>query len=70
MPQDLIGCWNQRKLKALNPCVVVFANEQPSAERRIDFAAFFLLFYGLIHHDVVGTYALICAIKGAISYIS
>ena len=27
MPQDLIGCWNQRKLKALIPRVVVFAND-------------------------------------------
>ena len=60
MPQDLIGCWNQRKLKALIPRVVVFANDQPSAERRIDFAVFFLLlFYGLI----VGKYALICAME-------
>ena len=45
MPQDLIGCWNQRKLKALIPCVVVFVNEQPSAERRIDFAAFFIVLW-------------------------
>ena len=61
MPQDLIGCWNQRKLKALIPRVVVFANDQPSAERRIDFAGLFslLLFYGLI----VGKYALICAME-------
>ena len=45
MPQDLIGCWNQRKLKALIPCVVVFANDQPSAERRIDFAVFFIVLW-------------------------
>ena len=43
MPQDLIGCWNQRKLKELIPCMVVFANDQPWAERRIDFAVFFVL---------------------------
>ena len=45
MPQDLIGCWNQRKLKALIPRVVVFANDQPSAERRIDFAVFFIVLW-------------------------
>ena len=45
MPQDLIGCWNQRKLKALILCVVVFANDQPSAERRIDFAVFFIVLW-------------------------
>ena len=35
MPQDLIGCWNQRKLKALIPRVVLFT--------RIDIAVFFVL---------------------------
>ena len=45
MPQDLIGCWNQRKLKALILRVVVFANDQPSAERRIDFAVFFIVLW-------------------------
>ena len=45
MSQDLIGCWNQRKLKALIPRVVVFANDQPSAERRIDFAVFFIVLW-------------------------
>ena len=45
MPQDLIGCWNQRKLKALIPRVVVFANDQPLAERRIDFAVFFIVLW-------------------------
>ena len=59
MPHDLIGCWNQRKLKALIPRVVVFVNDSPSAERRIDFAVFFLLFYGLM----VGKYALTCAME-------
>ena len=44
MPQDLIGCWNKRKLKTLIPLVVVFADDQPSAERRIDFAVFFYCF--------------------------
>ena len=39
MPQDLIGCFYQRKLKALIPRVVVFANDQPSAEKRIDFVS-------------------------------
>ena len=42
MPQDLIGCWNQRKLKALIHRVVDFTNDRPSAERRIDFAVLFL----------------------------
>ena len=45
MPQDLIGCWNQRKLKALISRVVVFENDQPSAERRIDFAVFFVVLW-------------------------
>ena len=45
MPQDLIGCWNQRKLKALILRVVVFANDQPSAERRVDFAVFFIVLW-------------------------
>ena len=58
MPQDLIGCRKRRKLKALIPRVVVFVNDPQSAERRIDFAAFFL-FYGLM----VGKYALICAME-------
>ena len=40
-----IGCWNQRKLKALILRVVVFANDQPSAERRIDFAVFFIVLW-------------------------
>ena len=34
-------------------------NDPPSAEKRIDFAVFFLLFYGLM----VGKYALICAME-------
>ena len=59
MPQDLIGCWNQRKFKALIPRVVDFTNDRPSAERRIDFAVFFFIFYGLI----VGKYTLICAME-------
>ena len=54
----LIGCWNQRKLKALIPRVVVFANDPPSVERRIDFLSF-LLSYGLM----VGKYVLICAME-------
>ena len=45
MPQDLIGCWNQRKLKALISRVVVFENDQPSAERRIDFAVFLVVLW-------------------------
>ena len=43
MPQDLIGCWKRRKLKALIPHVVVFVNDPPSAEIRIDFAVFGLV---------------------------
>ena len=38
--------------------MVVFANDPPSVERRIDFLSF-LLPYGLM----VGTYALICAME-------
>ena len=57
MPQDLIGRWNQRKLKALIPHVVVFSNDPPSAERRILLS--FLLVYGFM----VGKYALICAME-------
>ena len=44
-PQDLIGRWNQRKLRALIPRVVVFTNDPPSAERRIDFAVIFIVFW-------------------------
>jgi len=35
MPQDLIGCWNQRKLKALIPHVVIFANDPLSVEKKV-----------------------------------
>ena len=59
MPQDLIGYRKHRKLKALIPRVVVFVKDPPSAERRIDFAVFFLFFYGLM----VGKYASICAME-------
>ena len=41
MPQDLIGCRKRRKLKAVIPRAVVFVNDPPSAERRIDFAVFY-----------------------------
>ena len=64
MLQDLIGCWNQRKLKALIPRVVVFANDRLSAERRIVFAVFFI-FYGLM----VGKFALICALIQMVVHI-
>ena len=37
MSQDLIGCWNQRKLKGLIPRVIVFA--------RIDIAVFFIVLW-------------------------
>ena len=58
MPQDLIGCWNQRKLKALIPRVVV--SRMISRRRREgSILLSFLLFYGLI----VGKYALICAME-------
>ena len=59
MPQDLIGCRKRRKLKALIPRVVVFVNDPPSAERRIDFAVFFIVLYSLM----VGKYALICVME-------
>ena len=42
----------------LIPRLVVFTNDQPSAERRVDFSVFFI-FYGLI----VGKYTLICAME-------
>ena len=58
MPQDLIGCRKQRKLKALIPPVVVFVNDPPSAKRKVDFAVF-LLFDGLM----IGNYVLICAME-------
>ena len=45
MPQDLIGCRERRKLKALIPRVVVFVNDPPSAERKVDFAAFFIVLW-------------------------
>ena len=45
MPQDLIGCWKRRKLKALIPRVVVFVNDPSSAERRIDFAVFLIVLW-------------------------
>ena len=45
MPQDLIGCQKRRKLKALIPRVVVFVNDPPSAEIRIDFAVFFTVLW-------------------------
>ena len=61
MPQDLIGCWNHRKLKALIPRVAValkiFANDPPSAE--IIILLSFSLFYGF----VVVKYALMCAVE-------
>ena len=61
MPQDLIGCQNHRKLKALIPRVAValkiFANDPPSAE--IIILLSFSLFYGF----VVVKYALICAVE-------
>ena len=58
MPQVLIGCRKRRKVKALIPRVVVFVNDPSSAERRIDFAVFFIVlwFYGR-------KYALICAME-------
>ena len=57
MPQDLIGCSNQRKLKALIPRVVVFVIRRRRREGSILLS--FLLFYGLM----VGKYALICAME-------
>ena len=59
MPQDLIGCRKRRKLKALIPRVGVLVNDPPSAERRIDFAVFFIVLYSLM----VGKYALICVME-------
>ena len=45
MPQDLIGCRKRRKLKALIPLVVVFVNDPPSAERKVNFAVFFIFWW-------------------------
>ena len=42
MPQELIGCGKRRKLKALIPLVVVFVNDPPSAERKVDYAVVFV----------------------------
>ena len=58
MPQDLIGCRERRKLKALIPRVVVFVND-PSSAREGSILLSFLLFSGLM----VGKYALICAME-------
>ena len=58
MLQDLISCRKHQKLKVLISRVVVFVNDPSSAERRIDFAVFFII-YGLM----VGKYALICAME-------
>ena len=48
MPQDLIGCRERQKLKALIPRVVFFVNDPSSVEKRIDFAVFFI---GLWSYD-------------------
>ena len=45
MPQDLIDSWNKGKLKTHIPLVVVFENDQPSAERRIDFPFFVVVLW-------------------------
>ena len=39
--------------------MVVLVNDPPSAERRIDFAVFFIVLYSLM----VGKYALICVME-------
>ena len=53
MPQDMIGCRNQRKLKALIPRRMI------GRQRREGFCCLFLLFYGL----VVEKFALKCAME-------
>ena len=53
MPQDMIGCRNQREVESAYSS----ANDRPSAERRILLS--FLLFYGL----VVEKFALKCAME-------
>ena len=58
MSQDLIGYRKCQKLKALIPCVVVFVNDPPLVERRIDFAVFFIVLWSYVRK-----YALICAIE-------
>ena len=60
MPQDLIGFWKRRKLKALIPLVVVFMNDPPSAERRIVLAVFFIVLWSYGRKII---YALICAME-------
>ena len=60
MPQDLIGCRKHWKLKALIPRVVVFVNDPSLAERRINFAVFFIVLWS---HGRKIFYAWICAIE-------
>ena len=61
MPQDLIGCWNRRKLKALIPRLLVFVNDTMIRCWRREGSTLlsFLLSYVLM----VGKYALIFAIE-------
>ena len=60
MPQDLIDCWNQQKLKALIPFQVwLFSWMICHRRREGSILLSFLLFYGLM----VGKYALICAME-------
>ena len=42
---DLIGCRKRQKFKVLINCMVVFVNDPLSAERRIDFAVFFIVLW-------------------------
>ena len=58
IPQDLIGCWDQQKLKAHFSCHGCFCKWFAVSGEK-DFATYFLLFYGL----VVGKYALRCAME-------
>ena len=60
MPQDLIDCWNQQKLKALIPFQVwLFSWMICHRRREGSILLSFLLFYGLM----VGKYALTCAME-------
>ena len=60
MPQDLIGWWNQRKLKVLIPFQAWLFSWMICCRRREGLILLsFSLFYGLM----VGKYALICAME-------
>ena len=56
MSQDLIGCRKRRKLNALIPRLVVFVNDPPSAERKIDFGVFFIVLWSYGRNICINMY--------------